>query len=116
MGTKSKWQQKTQLPKFPTLRGNIHTDVLVIGGGMAGLLTAYRLKQKGIDAVVVEKERICSGTTAGKTAKITAQHGFCYQKILDGYSKEYGKLYYDANSLAVKQLKDLCRQANCPYA
>ena len=114
MGTKSKWQQKTQLPKFPTLRGNIHTDVLVIGGGMAGLLTAYRLKQKGIDAVVVEKERICSGTTAGTTAKITAQHGFCYQKILDGYSKEYGKLYYDANSLAVKQLKDLCRQANCP--
>ncbi len=111
--TKSIWQSQIQLPEFPELRGEIHTDVLVIGGGMAGLLTAYCLKQKGIDSVVVEKDRVCSGTTAGTTAKITAQHGFCYQKILNTYSETYASMYYTANSLAVKQLKDLCRQADC---
>ena len=110
----SLWQKQEQLPKFPQLQGDISTDVLVIGGGMAGLLTAYCLQQKGIDAVVVEKERIFSGTTAGTTAKITAQHGFCYQKIIKDYSEEYGKLYYAAHSLAVRQIKDLCRQAGCP--
>lgn len=108
------WQNETKLPPFPKLRGNIRADVLIIGGGMAGLLTAYYLKQKGIDSVVVEKERIFSGTTAGTTAKITAQHGLCYQKFLKSYPETYAKMYYSANSRAVKQLKDLCRQAGCP--
>lgn len=108
------WQNQTELPDYPRLRGNLRTDVLVIGGGIAGLLTAYCLKKKGIDAVVVEKERIFSGTTAGTTAKITAQHGFCYQKLLRSYPEDYAKMYYTANAQAVKQLKDLCRQAGCP--
>lgn len=107
------WQNQTKLPEFPRLRGNIRADVLVIGGGMAGLLTAYCLAQKGIHTVVVEKERILSGTTAGTTAKITAQHGLCYRKILKSYPEDYAKMYYAANARAVKQLKDLCRQAGC---
>lgn len=104
----------THLPKFPKLFGDIQADVLVIGGGMAGLLTAYLLHQKGVDTVVVEKDRICSATTAGTTAKITAQHGLIYRKILKSYSEEYAQMYYMANSEAVRHLKALCREADCP--
>jgi len=101
------------IPSFPTLSGEIQTDVLVVGGGMAGLLTAYRLQQKGIDTVVVDMDRICSGTTAGTTAKITAQHGFLYHKILKGYDESFAKMYYKANSQAVESIKQLCRDGNC---
>lgn len=111
---KSIWQMDTEMPRFPKLSGDIQADVLVIGGGMAGLLTAYLLHQKGIDTVVVEKDRICSGTTAGTTAKITAQHGLIYRKLLKSYGEEYTKMYYRANSEAVKNLKALCREADCP--
>jgi len=109
----SLWQHDRMIPSFPTLSGEIQTDVLVVGGGMAGLLTAYRLQQKGIDTVVVDMDRICSGTTAGTTAKITAQHGFLYHKILKGYDESFAKMYYKANSQAVESIKQLCRDGNC---
>lgn len=105
------WQ--SDIPEFPPLSGDIRTDVVVIGGGMAGLLTAYCLQQKGIDVILVEKDRICNGTTAGTTAKITAQHGFIYHKIMKEYDREYAEMYYAANAKAVKQLKQLCEKAEC---
>ena len=40
------WCKTVQLPQFPPLKGNVSTDVLVIGGGMAGLLRAYQLKKR----------------------------------------------------------------------
>ena len=108
------WQKTHPLPRFPHLSGEIKTDVLVIGGGMAGLLTAYSLSQKGIRTVLVEQGRICGGTTAGTTAKITAQHGLVYQKLLRSFGKEYAGLYYRANAEAVEDLKKLCKKADCP--
>lgn len=107
------WQKRTQLPAFPQLSGEERTDVLVIGGGMAGLLTAWHLQQKGIDTILVEKERLCSGTTAGTTAKITAQHGLLYHKLLRDHGEEYARMYYKANTQAVKELKKLCEYAGC---
>lgn len=109
----SLWHSRTELPDFPNLSGDLKTDVLVIGGGLAGLLTAYRLQQKGIGTVLVEKDRLCSGTTGRTTAKITAQHGLIYHKLLKSCGEERAKLYYQANAEAVTQLKDLCRKAGC---
>ena len=37
----SLWQRRTPMPDFPALQQDLQTDVLVIGGGMAGLLTAF---------------------------------------------------------------------------
>lgn len=108
---RSLWQGCTDLPEFPNLTEDISTDILVIGGGMAGLLTAYTLKSKGFDVVLAEKERICCGTTTKTTAKITAQHGFIYQKILKACGKDYARMYYDANSEAVSALIQICSKA-----
>ncbi len=38
------WEHTCDIPKFPSLHGDVKTDVLIIGGGAAGLLTAYFLK------------------------------------------------------------------------
>lgn len=109
---RSLWQSQADLPTFPQLTGEISTDVLVIGGGMAGLLISYCLQQRGINVALVEKDRLCGGTTAHTTAKITAQHGLVYHKILRSYGFEHGEMYYRANADAVEKLKQLCRQAN----
>ena len=78
----SLWTQFSSLPQFPKLEKDIKTEVLIIGGGIAGILTAYQLAQEGIDYVLVEKNRICSGVTCNTTAKITCQHGLIYHNIL----------------------------------
>ena len=49
------WQKSTELPQFPSLTKDIKTDVLVIGGGLAGILTAYKLKEKERDSKKISK-------------------------------------------------------------
>lgn len=111
---RSIWQNDASLPEFPRLSGERSTDVLVIGGGLAGLLTAWELRQRGVDVMLVEKSRICSGTTAHTTAKITAQHGLIYQKLIRTLGVEGASQYYRANAEAVKRLKNLCRRFGAP--
>ena len=109
----SLWQHDLERSEHPKLTGERSTDVLVIGGGMAGILTAYCLKQKGIAAVLVEEDRIASATTAHTTAKISVQHGLRYHQILGRFGEEWAKLYFEANRTAVEALKSLCRMADC---
>ncbi len=109
------WKKTSDLPTFPALKENINTDVLIIGGGIAGILTAHHLTEKGIDCTVVEKESICNKTTANTTAKITLQHGLCYDKIFKSYGYDVAKAYYEANNLALKEYEKLCQKIDCNY-
>ena len=111
---RSVWQRDRSLPEHPALTGEVRTDVLVIGGGLAGLLTAWELQQRGVDVVLVEKNRICSATTAHTTAKITAQHGLIYQKLIRSIGNEGAAQYYRANAEAAERLKELCKRFGVP--
>lgn len=112
---KSIWNKTFTLPSFPQLNQDIKTDVLIIGGGMAGLLTAYYLTQSGVDCVVAEKESICCNTTANTTAKITLQHGLSYDKIFKSQGFDVTQAYYKANLQALQEYENLCKSINCDY-
>ncbi|MBQ3149979.1 MAG: FAD-dependent oxidoreductase [Clostridia bacterium] len=56
---KNLWQHTAEQPQFPTLEKDIKTEVLIIGGGITGILTAYFLQQQNIPYILVEKDRIC---------------------------------------------------------
>lgn len=66
------WPAGIELPHFQNMEGSRTTDVLIIGGGMAGILCAYFLQQKGVDYMLVEGRTICSGNTGNTTAKLTS--------------------------------------------
>ncbi|MBQ8296200.1 MAG: FAD-dependent oxidoreductase [Ruminococcus sp.] len=111
----SVWQENTTLPEFPKLKGNAAADVLIIGGGITGILTAYFLKQSGVNCILAEKGRICHGTTAGTTAKITYQHGLLYYKLLKSGGIEAAQKYMQANKTAFESYAGLCRDIDCGY-
>lgn len=110
------WTKNVELPEFDALRGDIQTDVLVIGGGIAGLLCAYRLKQAGIKAVVTEATCICGGITKDTTAKITSQHGLIYDKLIRRFGVEKAGLYLRANEEALEQYREMCRTIDCDFS
>lgn len=103
------------MPEFPELRGDLTTDVLVIGGGIAGILTAYYLQSRAVDCVLVEKNRICSGNTGRTTGKITAQHALIYHKIAKAYGLEGAEKYYRANLLALEEYARLSGGIDCDF-
>ncbi|MBR2338520.1 MAG: FAD-dependent oxidoreductase [Clostridia bacterium] len=112
---KSIWWEGVELSRFPTLKQDINTDVLIIGGGMAGVLTAYLLSQQGVDCVLVEKERIGGGVTGNTTAKVTAQHGLIYNQIAQDYGLDAAKVYLQANLQALERYAALADTIPCDW-
>ena len=108
------WEH-TALPSYAPLRGDIKTDVLVIGGGLAGILCARTLTDAGVDCVLVEAERLCSGVTGRTTAKITAQHGLIYDTLLQRFGVERTKMYLTAQQEALRQYRRMCRNVDCDF-
>jgi glycine/D-amino acid oxidase-like deaminating enzyme/nitrite reductase/ring-hydroxylating ferredoxin subunit len=53
-------------------------DVAVLGGGIAGLTTAYLLATAGRSVVVLEAAEIAAGVSGHTTAKVSTQHGIRY--------------------------------------
>ncbi len=113
--TNSVWTDDLIIPTFPTLKHDLKTDVLIIGGGLAGILCAYKLKLEGVDCTLIEADRICNGVTRNTTAKLTAQHGCIYNKLLNRYGAETAKGYYEANNSALRELGRICSSVACDY-
>ena len=111
----SVWEKESQRPHFDTLKGNKSTDVLIIGGGIAGILCAYKLKEAGVDCMLVEAADICGGITKNTTAKITLAHGLIYDKMISRFGKERAGLYVRAQSEAIKEYARLCRGISCDF-
>ena len=121
MHRESIWQRSTAIPARPELPGNISTDIAIIGGGLAGLLTAHFLEQSGRQCIVLEADRIGSGQTGHTTAKVTSQHGPIYQKLIKCAGKKQAEQYAKINQEAIKRYKILidkykidCGWEECP--
>lgn len=111
----SLWENTAEMPEFPKLHGDIKTDVLIIGGGIAGILCGYKLKNAGIDCVIAESDRICRRVSAGTTAKITVQHGAVFDKLINEFGTEKAALYLRANEKALNEYKALCKNIDCDF-
>lgn len=113
--TKSIWTDSVSLPEFKKLKGDMKTDVLIIGGGMCGILCAYFLQMAGVDYVLAEASSIGCGITKNTTAKITSQHGLIYQKLLNSYGPENAMMYLQANETALSKYRELAQNTDCDF-
>lgn len=98
-----------------------HYDVIVVGAGMAGLLTAYYLGEQGRQVLVLEAKTVASGQTGRTTAKITSQHDVKYSKLIQTIGAKKARMYAAANEAAILEYEKLiqkhgieCRFARVP--
>lgn len=109
------WEKGIKRVHFDTLNGNKSTDVLIIGGGIAGILCAYKLKKSGVECTLVEAKEILSGITKGTTAKVTLAHGLIYDKMIRRFGEEKARLYLEAQIKACKEYERISREYDCDY-
>jgi glycine/D-amino acid oxidase-like deaminating enzyme/nitrite reductase/ring-hydroxylating ferredoxin subunit len=80
-------------------------DVAVLGGGIAGITTAYLLKQAGHTVALVEARRLLTGVTGHTTAKLTAQHGMIYDDLARRFGPETANAYAASQSAALDWIR-----------
>ena len=109
------WQEDCKIPRFPRLEEDVKTDVLIIGGGMCGVLTAYFLKWAGVNYCLVEADRIGSGVSGRTTAKISALQGTIYQELTKKSGRESAQLYYQACIHALERYRCMSKTIDCDF-
>jgi glycine/D-amino acid oxidase-like deaminating enzyme len=95
---------------YPELKNDTVTDVVIVGGGITGINTAYLLKNSGLKVIVLEKHNIASGTTGGTTGKVTSQHGLKYADLQKRLGEPTARLYGQANEAAIKKIEQVIKK------
>jgi glycine/D-amino acid oxidase-like deaminating enzyme len=106
------WDEDVKLPSFNPLEGDISTDVVIIGGGITGILSAYLLSKEGKKVVLIEKNSLATGATPLTTA--------CTTQIIDTDLKDLIKIYgaddaekiLSSHGTAINTLEQIIRNEN----
>lgn len=98
---------KSDKKDYPSLGGDAERDIVVIGGGIAGYLTAFRLAEEGQFVTLIEADKLFSGTTGRTTAKITYNQGGIYYDLYSRYGEETARAYFKAQYDGMQGLKKL---------
>jgi glycine/D-amino acid oxidase-like deaminating enzyme/nitrite reductase/ring-hydroxylating ferredoxin subunit len=100
MDTVSLWQKLTSPSQaFPSLNNDIECDVVIIGGGITGITTAFELINSGKKVVVLEKDLVGGGTTGYSTGNLYVAVQPYYQKLISSFDKDtVGKIAQSRNS------------------
>lgn len=106
------WRVSTTIQSFPSLKEDKKVDVVIVGGGITGITTAYLLGKEGLHVALLESDVLLNGTTGHTTAKITSQHGLIYDELIQHFGQEKARLYYEATKDAAQFIKSTIKEKN----
>ncbi len=111
------WLDTISQQKFETLSSDVETDVLVIGGGIAGISTAYCLVKAGKKVILIEDGLLYSGETGRTTAHIVNALDDRYSDLIKMHGKENARLVADSHSAAIDFIERTSRelQTDCDF-
>jgi glycine/D-amino acid oxidase-like deaminating enzyme/nitrite reductase/ring-hydroxylating ferredoxin subunit len=90
-----------QYSAFPPVSSDLKVDVVIVGGGIAGITTAYQLKKQGLKVCVIERGRIAGGETGHTTAHITYVTDRPLQKLISTVGESHAVATWHAGEAAI---------------
>jgi glycine/D-amino acid oxidase-like deaminating enzyme len=106
----SYWLESSPATDFPKLEEGLKVDVVILGGGIAGITAATLLKENGHTVAVIEADRIVKGVTVGSTAKISMGPNMIYKNLMSRLGKSKAQDFANANIKAVEKIADIVRE------
>ena len=112
MDNRSIWKKNVKNNGMSSLKSNIECDILIIGGGIAGLSTAYFLKDSNKDIVLIDKDKCASGASSKNTGKLTFMQELVYNKLEKNYSSDVADLYLQSQKEAISLAVNIINENN----
>ncbi|XVQ09931.1 FAD-dependent oxidoreductase [Spirillospora sp. CA-255316] len=106
----SYWMASSNPTCYPALTEPADVDVAVVGGGIAGLSTAWELARAGRSPVVLEADRIAAGVTGFTTGRLSAAHPWIYKPLRDSLGLGTARLYARSQQEAVEHVERTARE------
>jgi glycine/D-amino acid oxidase-like deaminating enzyme len=104
--------KKTQTkPKgYQKLTQNLEVDVAIVGGGLAGIDTAYHLSETGLSVAVLEAKTIGSGATSKTTAFLTQIIDTDFTDMVSMFGAAKTKLVWQAHGEAINTIEQIVKK------
>ena len=106
------WIDSTPFISCGKVNQDIQTEVLIVGGGIAGLTTAYKLLEAGKKIVLVEDGFIGSGESGRTTAHLASALDDRYYSLEKTFGKQATKLAAESHSAAIDEIERIVTQWN----
>lgn len=100
---------------YPSLQENITAEVVVIGGGISGALTAYELTNAGIETVVVDSRSIGLGSTCASTSLIQYEIDIPLTELAERIGLQKAEQAYSLCYESLSALEKICRRVNAYF-
>lgn len=105
------WLVKNGLPyNYPKLETSLKTDVLILGGGISGALTAYHLVEAGIDCALADARTIGLGSTCASTALLQYEIDVPLCELVRKVGKKNAVAAYSLCVEAIKKLGEISKK------
>lgn len=105
MKNESIWLQDIIIDNKEILNKNIEVDVLIIGGGLTGISSAYYLRDSNLKICLVEQGYVGMGVTSKTTGKINYLQETIYSDLESKYSYDIAKKYYESQKFAISEFE-----------
>ena len=108
---KSPYWLAENLPKFPRVTKSGKYDVVVVGGGLTGITTAYLLKKAGRTVALVERDRFAQVDTGHTTAHVTQVTDLRLTKLVKHFGEDHARAVWDAGRAAIHEIDSIVADA-----
>lgn len=112
------WLDTTPGTDYEALDSGLRVDTAVVGGGIAGITTAFQLQDAGQSVALFERDRILRAVTGHTTAKLTSLHGLIYDHLRDHFGQQPAQQYAEANEAAIDEIESTVEEhgIDCGFA
>lgn len=93
---------------YASLEHDTRADIVVMGGGISGALTAWYLCKAGFDVIVVDKRHIGMGSTAASTALLQYEIDTPLTELSRRIGEKNAVLSYQLCIDAIARLREIC--------
>ena len=104
------WTTSSTFPPFVKLAEDAETDVVVVGGGITGLTTAYLLVKAGKRVVVLERGRCAMTDTGHTSAHLTMVTDTRISELVKRFGRNHAQAVWDAGLAAIATIDETVRE------
>lgn len=107
------WLVKNGLIHFyPSLREDIKTEILIVGGGITGALMAHQCMEDGYRTTLIDRREIANGSTSATTSMLQYEIDLPLYKLIEVIGREGAEANYWAGHRAIDELKNIVEEIN----
>lgn len=98
------------IESYPSLKENIETEILIVGGGITGSLIAHQCIKDGYKTVLIDRREVCNGSTSATTSMLQYEIDVPLYELSEMIGKEAAEKSYWACYQSIGDLGKVCKE------